>query len=280
MKKHYKYIKRLLFAAFCAVSGAVGAIPALQLDIDGGTYDPVSETIITSQQSFNLFAYALPTGNLTADDIKGTSYYLAFALTGPDGGPVTTGGSFGSFTYSLDGGLTNITVAVTADMTFGTAPLETVLALTGFDSGDLSKHGIYETYFIEVALPSFTDAQTMEEYNTADFPGVPASPFLPGDMFYQTIAVDLTSLLGGYDIHFDLYSSAVVECKKNPNCTIGDVDVTDFAPFSHDAESTRDNIPPPPPPPAPVPEPETTWLLGLGLLGWAACQRRRVKLVA
>lgn len=264
-----KYFEKSLIAGLLMTSSSAFAIPTLQLDIAGGIYDSTTETIIKSGNTFDVYAYGIqPNGN-NATDIKTIQYYLSAALSGPSG-PVPLGNvNLGSFTYDLGSGA--IAVNVTSGMVFGTPPLE--VTLQAFDNGDLSKHGIFPTYFTEITLPKFTAGRQITAYNTQDRAIAGTSIDLTGTgMFYQKVNFDLTNLATGYDLHWDLYSVDV----KN-----GDFDVDDFAPFSHDAESIRDDIPPPPPPPDEnVPEPTALWMLGLGLLGLAGFKRKQTKLAA
>ena len=78
MKKIYV---RILFvvltaAVLAGTSGTVLAIPSLQLDIAGGTYDPVTETIIASSTPFTLYAYLVPDSGAP---LTGT-YYISAAI--------------------------------------------------------------------------------------------------------------------------------------------------------------------------------------------------------
>ena len=273
--KTKNFMKKALLAGLLMNSVSAFAIPTLQLDIDGGTYDPVTQTIIKTGTSFDVYAYGIqPNGN-NAPDITGIQYYLSAALTGPSGQVPEGNVNLGSFTYDL--GLGSTTVNVTTDMVFGTPPLDTFLQ--AFDNGDLSTHGIFPTYFTQIALPNFNTNLQTTPYDTSLISAGHTIALSGTGMFYQKANFDLTNLAAGYDLHWDLYSASLVTCNNNPNCNPTDVDVNDFAPFSHDAESTRNGEPPTPPNPN-VPEPTVVWMLGLGLLGLAGYKRRQVKLAA
>jgi hypothetical protein len=225
-------------------AGVAHATPNLQLDIAGGTYDPVTETVIASSNPFTLYA-------LVHDDYDrvGDTFYISAAVI-PKTGPADA--NLGSF--SFDGN----SVAVTADMTYGVPPLETALGDQGFDANDLSKHGIFETFFSEFAF-TFNPANTAADYNTADNAG--AGPQPGSGLLYQAFTVDVSGLTPGTVIHFDLYNT------KLKSAT--DIDRDDFAPFSHDAQSGPGGVS------EPVPEPMTTTLGALSLGGLLAAIRRR-----
>lgn len=225
-----RFSSTLLMAAvlFFAVSLSAHAIPSLQLDIDGGYYDFTTQTIVTQNDTFTLYAYLIPDDKATLGD----TYYISAAV--PDVG----GGSIGSFDF--DG----TTVNVTGDMTYGTAPLETYLIMQGWDANDLPKHGIYPSYFKEFAF-TFDPANQINPYNTQDraISGDPISLSGSG-MYYAAFTIDSSMLDATYGLHFDLYSKYV-----NGS---GDIDVNQFAPFSHDAER--------------IPEPSVIMLLGAGIV--------------
>lgn len=229
------------------------AVPLLQLDIAGGVYDPVTQTIVAPGGQFTVYAILTPKNNATAAEITAllSKQYFVSAALSPQLAP--PGSSLGSFTIGTQGGPQNV-VNVTSGMTYGVPPLETMSSLQGMDPGDLAQHGVFPTYFYQQGF-YFSPLNTAVTYNTATNPGGP-TPSATGTSYYAAITGNSTFLSNLYRLHFDLYNEAVYNCatKKDPAaCT--DVDVDSFAPFSHDAEVTE------------VPEPcvAAMMLAGLGL---------------
>lgn len=223
-----RVITSVMAAAALSVAGQAFAIPALQLDIDGsGYYDLTSETTLTKSPVFTLEAFldlnansSLPTGD----------YRMSVAIT-PKQALTNPGPDVGSF--SVDGAIFSI-----ADLDYGTPPIET---------GDLASHGIYNTYYKEFSV-SFDQAvdsavTAVDAYNVQDDTETAVGP-AGHQMLRNTFAIDMTGLLRGFQLHFDLYE---VDSAGN---------LLAFAPFSHDA-ATNVN----------VPEPGVLALLGLGLFG-------------
>jgi hypothetical protein len=236
------------------------AIPLLQLDMKGGVYDPATETITAPGGSFELYAILTPGQNATAAEIAALladTYYVSVGLT-PQ---LNTAASLGSFDFGQTG-TTPTTVDVTADMTYGTPPLETFLSLQGFDPNDLAKHGIYPTYFAQFEV-HFTAVDTTLAYNTANNPGG-LTPDPTGTAYYVSFTGDSSLLAAGYNLHFDLYSTDVLNCGKKGFPLCQDVDVDKFAPFSHDAETTQQ-----------VPEPSSALFAALGLAAAGFSRLRR-----
>jgi hypothetical protein len=223
--------------------------PTLQLDIEGGWYNTTrglqtEETIVASSYSFDLYALLIPDRSNKLDD----TYYISAALVPKTSKP---GGNLGYFVF--DGQ----TVSVPSDMYYGVPPFEAAL---DFDAGDLRPHGIFETYFVEFPFRFGNDQ--ISPYDTKKRAGSGGSiPSSGSGMYYKVFDVDVSGLEPGYLIHFDLYNTELVKRRKG-----GDIDVSEFAPFSHDAESRRR-----------VPEPSTLLLLGGGLLSLAVFGKRARK---
>lgn len=233
-----KYLSILTFI-FCSIvlAKSVFAIPRLQLDIGGGYYDPVTETIMSSDSdSFTVYALLNPGTNPSTAELSALlseTYYLSVAITPR---MEETGEDLGEFSINGD------TIDVTDGMAYGSPPIE---SLQGHDGHDLAKHDIYETYFYERAF-TFDPNDTTTPYNTQLNPGG-FSGQVDGELFfYVAFDIDISGLDPEHGVHFDLYNTAAREGT--------DVDVDDFAPFSHDAESD-----------GPIPEPGTLILLGSGL---------------
>jgi len=230
----------ILMATFLVLfAGTAFAIPSLQLNIAGGSYDLSTETIVApAGNSFDLYAYLIPNKSNMVEDI----YYVSVALM-PQSGPL--GVDLGSFTFN------GTPVSVTSGMEYGTPPIETI-ATQLFDPGDLSKHSIFDTYFAEFAFEF--DFNQVTPFNTQDLAG--STGTAGTGMYYKKFTLDLTGLDAGYGLHFDLYN---VKLKAG-----GDVDVNNFAPFSHDAQSDGR-----------VPEAGALLLFGTGLVGLVGYRRVR-----
>ena len=244
----------LLHAGMLAAGSAM-AVPGLQLNFTGGIYDPApSETVVFSGASATLNAYLLASTRNTLDD----TYYLAIALT-PQ---ISTPSNLGSFTIE------GTTVNVTADMVFGTPPAETLGGDAGHDGGDLGQHGIYDTYYYEYEI-HFDGLQMSTSVDVEADPGFDPSANPGSDLHYLAFNIDASLLDPAVGLHFDLYNTKVKSAT--------DIDVDNFAPFSHDAELIRggggndDELVTP----QAIPTPGTLLLLGTPMIGIGACRRRR-----
>jgi hypothetical protein len=256
-----------LGAVLVGVAPRAEAIPLLQLDIVGGTYDTVSDTTVATSATFTLRALLTPGASATTSEINtllADTYYISAALN-----PATaSGGAFGTF------GWNGTPYSVTADMVYGTPPLDATL---GDNEGgeQLAGHGAFPSFFREFAL-TFSPSSTMTSYNVE--PGGDSSG--SGTSYFVEFTV-VAALTGTNALHFDLYDSILARCGSGPPanrplCTPLDIDLGNNAPFSHDAQSGPNTSVFPDPPPPSVPEPTSFLLISAGL-GLAAMQLRRKK---
>jgi hypothetical protein len=226
---------------------AAKAIPTLQLGVSGGVYDSNTQTVMATSDQFTLYAYLIPSSGATLED----DYKLSIAIVPA----VNAAQDLGSFVFEGE------TINVTGDMSYGTPPLEAILAQ---DPGDLPSHGIYPTYFAEFGF-RFNAGDRTAAFNTADSPS--ATPDGGTGMYFHAFTIDTSLLAQGYAIHFDLYDTKLG--RPLPDGTI-DIDVNKFAPFSHDAQSLSLHTPP-----GAVPEPTHIVMMALGLAGALAGRRVR-----
>jgi len=208
--KYFKKTASLVCLVTILAASSSRAVPFLQLDIAGGTYDPVTETIIASGNSFTLYALMDPSSSRY---VSGAPFYISAAIL-----PVTSATSFGSF--KVDG--TTYSGATGGNMQYGTPPVDYVFP-------DLPSHGVFPTEYAQIGF-SFNSANKATSYDTALNPGgFTASS--SGTLLYQAFTVDITGLVAGDIVHFDLYDETVKLGK--PSARYGE----DNAPFSHDAQS-------------------------------------------
>ena len=196
------------------------AVPALQVYIDGATYDNAEESWkITSPSNEPLRLWVV--GNVAGPGGKGplTDVRAAFAYSSGAGNvtlnitPTTTGGT---------GGFTDPSVAAAPSLlathTDGSRPVRA-------DGKKLSKHGVYGngTHWQEWALGDMT----LTDSPIADF--MSAFPHAPLEASGQINAYDISvaGLNEGEWIHVDLYGAYFDNRGRVKSV---------FAPFSHDAE--------------------------------------------
>jgi len=276
MQTVMNFARGIGFATCLGLASSAYAVPSLQLGIAGGTYDTSSETSVSNGPIFDLYAY-LNTQNANSPAISET-FYLSMALS-PAVSETNPAPDFGTFTYDIGGGAVLVNAA--SDMVFGVPPVD--LDNGASDPQDLQTHGIFPTYFLQVALTfSATDLSKLYDTQNVD----DAAPVTPGvgddTMFFHKISLDLSNLTGGKQLHFDLFTQTLVNSRCSPqdiNCvpTLVDIDAGDNAPFSHDAQSGPSSSGGGPSS-GEVPEPGTLSLIGAGiLLGSMTWFRRRAR---
>lgn len=240
-----------LAAASAAVllAGTALAEPALQVDINGGTYDATEESVVTYNETFTVLALCSPSGQVTsATCLETDTYMLSIALT-----PQTSiAGDYGSIFIN------GKEYDVTADMVYGVPPVDDYTQAQ--DPGDLATHSAFPTFFLELQVTFGGDTCGTAQYNVQDTPGVCISGG-GTNSFYDAFVIDATGLAAGFGLHFDLYDALLL---TNQSQASNDTDIGKFAPFSHDA-SYR------------VSEPGMLGLLGIGLLGLGLSRRRKLE---
>jgi hypothetical protein len=223
------------------------ALPFLQLDIIGGHYDEATDTIVSGGPTFTLVALLSPGPQDNLASLLADTYYVSAAIT-PAAGP--SGSNLGSFSFN------GTTYNATSDMTYGTPPAD--LFGAGSDSGDLSPHGVFPTFFREFSF-NFSSARRALEYDAEETPGGLTTTSATSNVLYYTLFNVTVGLTGDRQLHFDLYNTSY----RN----LFDEDIDERAPFSHDAESG---------PASQVPEPQSLGMMAMGLLFAGRMLRRRV----
>lgn len=227
-----------------ALAAPAAALPMLQLDIAGGTYDTVDQTTVANADVFTLRTLLKANSSNVA-----VPYFLSVAI---EPGLAHSNPAPDIGTFKING------VAYTGSMlTWGTPPT----SVADNVSGNLASHGIYPTYYLELQF-SFANAGTVSAYN------VQTDARASGVLRFVDFQVDVSGLRSAYNLHFDLYN----ERFRNGDY-LGGVDR--FAPFSHDAASGSGGYEPP----LTVRVPDTASVAGLAFGGIAlllvASRRRR-----
>ena len=207
-------IKLLCSSVLLASAVSAYAVPTLQLDIESANtrYNKTTETIVTNDATFQMEAYAW--GDTAPNLIDtGVWYYLSVALTpkGSNVGPA----AFGDVVTLNGDTLTSLGLS----MEYGKPPIETV-------DGELAAHGIYDTTYYEIAF-QFDPTVKVATYNTQDGSAANAGT----KMYAKYFDFDTSALADNYGVHFDLYTYG--DTIKGKKSSTG---ITEFAPFSHDAE--------------------------------------------
>lgn len=202
-KIHSTFGKTLVIISLFTASSAY-AIPDLQLDIEGGYYNTATETIMTNDASFTLYALLSNTGQNNPQNLLADTYYISVAMVPSVAKPA----SLGSFTFN------STPVNVTTDMTFG-------------QPSWLSPHGIFDTYYKTFSF-NFSPSKTTTPYNSQDDYGGTLGDLNTNGTggYYMDFTIDTSGLNGAYALHFDLF---------NPS---GNGGKGTFAPYSHDAQSS------------------------------------------
>lgn len=273
------------------LGGAISAMAVgntLQLDIAGGAYDVNNETTFGQADTFDLYALMTP----DRDSTLSSTYRVSAAVyqldnLGNESGIANVPADLGSITFA------GYTLAVTSDMYYGVPPVDLLPGTVGVDQ-TLPTHNIFETYFREFQF-QFDAANKVSLYNVQDLPDVDPvivpSSTTSSFLYYQKFAVDVSDLMDGYGIHFDLYQ--VIADEKNGNAPAADATagkkvklvsgtftppppedlyttIIEKAPFSHDAASSTDRDDPG----TPVPDNASTLgLMGLGLIAIGGLRR-------
>lgn len=215
------------------------ALPGLQLDILGGTYNsnPSEESVVSTANSSTVFAYCdqATNGSGTNCDTN-LNYYLSFGLISDN--PITNTTNFGSFVF-------NGVTYNSSNLSFGT-PSDT--------PGGVATHGsIFPTFFGEQQFrfdPTVLRSSINVQPNSGTTPNSPTGT--DNGLAYRGFGYDISGLGAGFNLHFDLYN------KERGSAAA-------FAPFSHDARTDKNNTT--------IPEPSA--MLALGLLGGGMFLSRR-----
>jgi hypothetical protein len=225
----------------------VMAVPNLQLTIEGGTYNTITETTDTDSSVFSLYAILNPDKGKDPQSTLSGNYRLSISVVNPS---ITIPAYLGSFTINNDPA-----IQVTGDMLFGIPPIELVNTTPPYNipkkTDTLPTHDIYPTFYKDIEF-NFVQEQQTSSYDVITQGNIGIKPPSGTGAFWQEFKFDVSKMTAS--LHFDLYQLDV-----NNN-------IIAFAPFSHDAEDG--------PASKNVPEPQGLTLLGLGLIASFFALRR------
>jgi hypothetical protein len=270
--------KTLMVAvAVLGMSQAGWALPMLQLDIINPPGNYIGDTTYATSDTFDLLALLntahpqyhadLPAGTFYFDQqgnkkwvgtlAQENEFFVSVAITPKIGG---LNGDFGSF--SVNG----------QSYSYNEANVGTPLASTIWYDPALANHdNLFPTYNIQVPIvfngqtPAY-DVQTEETVS--------------GFLKTAELAIDVSQMINGYDIHFDLYDLYTATLAVDYFKKVGgkwvlkdEVDFAEYqaivAPFSHDAQSVTITN---------TPDGGTTiTLLGMAMVGLTMVPRRNRK---
>lgn len=176
MKRYILRIVPLIILVFCGTIKPADAVPTLQLYVEGATFDPITETWVTSHTpDFNLQVIG---ANQPIDDV-----FLAIAIPVGETGTIT-----------IDTTVSPVVSTVIGPYTFGTPVMG--------DGSPLPAHGIYPTDFDTYFVGDFGLIQTVYDMT----PGETGSAL--GEI--KTFSVSVS----GYSwAHFDAYNHVVLNEK-------------------------------------------------------------------
>lgn len=255
--------------ALLSAANSAQAVPILQLYMEGGVYNPVTESWeITPPGSSNGAPFRIWTiGNVSGPGSFGTIYNVRLAAVYDESvgdinimlTPALAGGT-GSYGGFVDLSLPSVPVILSGPD--DVASTEGTVPRLG-DGKPLPSHGEYGDGRVwqEFGLGNFTTADSQVGDFIDGFP-TPSSQLRAQINVYD---VSVTGNFGQhpFTIHFDLYDTVYA----------GNHAKTKFAPFSHDASGAHGES-------TIVPEPGTVTMSLLGALGLIAPLRRRWKTMA
>jgi hypothetical protein len=248
--------------ALLSVASSAHAVPILQLYLEGGVYNPVTESWeITPPGSSSGAPFRIWTiGNISGPGGAGTIYNVRLAAVYDEAvgdinislTPALAGGTgtYGGFT---DFSLPSLPTLVPRDL----ASTEGTVPILG-DGKPLPQHGEYGEGRVwkEFLLGNFSTVDSQMGDFIDGFP-TPTSA-LGGQINVYDVSVTGPFGKHPFTIHFDLYDT--VYAKNHAR--------SKFAPFSHDADGDATI----------VPEPGSVTLATLGFLGLVVPFRRRRRL--